>query len=112
MIAAIALVDWWTLPYLSLGILYLFPIMLAAGFLPRRALVAVGIACTALSDAFSSLDPEGRAIRLIFEALAFTGCGLFVSELARNHRLSLATQRRLRALVETSPAAIVRTGNG
>ena len=32
---AVALVDWWTMPYVSLGFLYLFPIMLAAGFLPR-----------------------------------------------------------------------------
>ena len=59
MIVAIALVDWWTLPYVSLGILYLFPIILAAGFLPRWALVVVGMVCAALSDAFSSLGPEG-----------------------------------------------------
>jgi len=32
-ILAIALVDSWTEPYVSLGFLYLFPIMLAAGFL-------------------------------------------------------------------------------
>jgi PAS domain S-box-containing protein len=56
---------------------------------------------------FSSLGPEGRAIRLISEGLAFSGCGLFFSELVRNRRLTLATQRRLHALVETSPAAIV-----
>jgi PAS domain S-box-containing protein len=107
LVAAIALVDWWTLPYVSLGFLYLFPIMLAAGFLPRRALVVVGIVCAGLSETFSSLDSEGRAIRLIFEALAFSGCGLFFSELVRNRRLTMATQRRLHALVETSPAAIV-----
>jgi hypothetical protein len=38
MIVVIALVDWWTTPYVSLGFLYLVPIMLAAGFLPRPAL--------------------------------------------------------------------------
>jgi hypothetical protein len=32
---AVALVDWWTMPYVSPGFLYLFPIMLAAGFLPK-----------------------------------------------------------------------------
>jgi len=31
----IAVVDWWARPYVSLGFLYLFPIMLAVGFLPR-----------------------------------------------------------------------------
>jgi hypothetical protein len=33
------------------------------------------------------------------------GCGLFVGELVRNRRLSLESQARLKALVETSPAA-------
>lgn len=107
MIAAIALVDWLTLPYVSLGLLYLLPIMLAAGFLPRPALVAVCIVCAALTEAFSSLEPAGRVSRLILETLALAGCGLFVSELLRSRRLSLETQDRLRALVETSPAAIV-----
>jgi PAS domain S-box-containing protein len=46
-------------------------------------------------------------MRLIFEMLALAGCGLFVAELVRNRRLSLKTQQRLKALVETSPAAIV-----
>ena len=46
-------------------------------------------------------------MRLIFVTLALAGCGLFVSEILRNRRLSLETQERLRALVETSPAAIV-----
>jgi len=107
MIVAIALVDWWTTPYVSLGFLYLFPIMLAAGFLPRTALVAVSVFCAVLSEVFSSLDPSGRVIRLIFEMLALAGCGLFVSELLRSRRLSSETKERLRALVETSPAAIV-----
>lgn len=107
MIGAIALVDWWTMPYVSLGFLYLFPIMFAAGILPRPAVLALGVLCAILSEAFSSLDPAWRASRLAFEALAFAGCGLFVSELLRNRRLNLQTQQRLRALVDTSPAAIV-----
>jgi len=106
-ILAIAVVDWWTAPYVSLGFLYLFPIMLAAGFLPRRALVALGVVCALLSETFSSLDPTGRVFRLIFTTLAFAGCGLFISELLRNRRLTREIQERLRALVETSPAAIV-----
>ena len=106
-VAAIALADWWTPSYVSLGFLYLFPIMLAAGFLPRAALVLVGVVCAGLSEAFSSLAPEGRAVRMLFETLALTGCGLFVSELLRNRRLNLETEVRLTALIETSPAAII-----
>lgn len=106
-VVAIAAVDWWTKPYFSLGFLYLFPIMLAAGFLPRWAIAAMGIACALLSERFSNLDPADAPIRLSFEALALAGSGLFISEVVRNRRLSLASQERVRVLVETSPAAIV-----
>ena len=106
-VLVIAAVDWWTKPYFSLGFLYLFPIMLAAGLLPRWAIVALGIGCALLSERFSNLDPADSKIRLAFEALALGGCGLFTSELLRNRRLSLAAQERIRVLVETSPAAIV-----
>lgn len=104
-ITTIALIDWLTKPYVSLGFLYLFPIMLAAGFLPRWLVVLLGAGCAVLSDAFSSL--ERSFVRLGFETLALAGCGLFVAELLRNRRLTLEAQERLRTLVETSPAAIV-----
>jgi PAS domain S-box-containing protein len=106
-VLAIAVVDWWTKPYFSLGFLYLFPIMLAAGFLPRWGIAILGIGCALLSERFSNLDPSDSTIRLAFETLALCGCGLFTSELLRNRRLSLSAQERLRVLVETSPAAIV-----
>ena len=106
-VLVVAIVDWLTKPYVSLGFLYLFPIMLAAAFLPRWSIALLGIVCAVLAELFSSLDPSGRVMRLIFEMLALAGCGLFVAELVRNRRLSLKTQQRLKALVETSPAAIV-----
>jgi PAS domain S-box-containing protein len=102
---AVAAVDWWTMPYVSLGFLYLFPIMLAAGFLPRWAIVLLGVSCAILAELFSSLN--NSFTRLSLETLALTGCGLFVAELVRNRRMTLEAQDRLRALVETSPAAIV-----
>ena len=106
-VLAIAVVDWWTKPYFSLGFLYLFPIMLAAGFLPRWAIVLLGLACALLSERFSNLDPSDASIRLGFEALALCGCGLLTSEVLRNKRLSFEANERIRILVETSPAAIV-----
>jgi len=106
-LAAIAVVDWWTKPYFSLGFLYLFPIMLAAGFLPRWTIVLLGIACALLTERFSNLDPADANIRFGFEALALCGCGLLTTEVVRNRRLSLEAEERMRALVETSPAAIV-----
>lgn len=104
-ILVIAVVDWWTKPYVSLGFLYLFPIMLAAAFLPRWVVVLLGAGCALLAEEFSSLAES--VVRLGFETLALAGCGLFVGELIRNRRLSLESQTRLKALVETSPAAIV-----
>src|SRR5580704_10123748 len=104
-VLVVAVVDWLTKPYVSLGFLYLFPIMLAAAFLPRWFVAALGAACAALAEAFSSLDES--FVRLGFETLALAGCGLFVGELVRNRRLNLESQERLKALVETSPAAIV-----
>ena len=106
-IITIAIVDWWTKPYFSLGFLYLFPIVLAAGFLPWWAIVALGIGCGLLSERFSNLDPADTHIRFGFEALALCGCGLLTSEFLRNRRLILENQQRIRVLVETSPAAIV-----
>ncbi len=104
-LVAIAGLDWWTKPYVSLGFLYLFPIMLAAGFLPRWVMALVGITCAVLAEEFSALPPSFT--RLSLETLALAGCGLFVGELIRNRRMSIEAQARLRALVETSPAAIV-----
>ena len=104
-VAIIAAVDWWTKPFLSLGFLYLFPIMLAAAFVPRWVVALLGVVCAVLAEEFSSLTESN--IRLCFEILALAGCGLFVGEMCRNRRLSLQLQDRLKALVETSPAAIV-----
>lgn len=104
-VAAVALVDWATYPYFSLGFLYLFPIIALAGFVPRWMVATMGVSCAILSEIFSSL--ERSYVRLAFEALALAGCGLFVAELVRNRRLSAESQQRLKALVETSPAAIV-----
>jgi PAS domain S-box-containing protein len=104
-ILLIAVADWWTKPFVAFGVLYLFPIMLAAGFLPRWVITFLGAFCAVLSEVFSSLDRS--PVRLGFETLALAGCGLFVAELVRNRRLTFEGRERLTALVETSPAAIV-----
>jgi PAS domain S-box-containing protein len=104
-ILVVAVADWWTKPYVAFGFLYLFPIMLAAGFLPKWIVALLGAGCAVLAELFGGLDPS--TVRLAFETLALAGCGLFVAELVRNRRLTLEAQERLKALVETSAAAIV-----
>jgi PAS domain S-box-containing protein len=105
MILVIASVDWRTSPYLALGFLYVLPIVLSAGFLPRWATVLLGLGCAVLAEAFGLADRS--FVRLVLEAVALSGCGLFVAELCRNRQLTLKVQERFRALVETSPAAII-----
>jgi two-component system, LuxR family, sensor kinase FixL len=104
-IAIVALVDWWTKPYVGFGFLYLFPIIFVAAYVPRWVVVLLAAACAILAELFSSLDPS--FVRLSFETLALAGCGLFVAEMIRNRRLTLQGEARLKVLVETSPAAIV-----
>jgi len=104
-IAIVAVVDWQTNAYVSLGFLYLFPIIFVAAFVPRWVVVLLAAGCAILAEVFSSLTPS--LVRLSFETLALAGSGLFVGELIRNRRLTLEGEAKLKALVETSPAAIV-----
>jgi PAS domain S-box-containing protein len=104
-ILAIAIVDWRTQAYVALGFLYMFPIMLAAAFLPRWLVALLGFACAGLAEVFSGLDQS--FVRLAFETVALAGSGLFVGELVRNRRISAEAEAKLETLVETSPAAIV-----
>lgn len=121
LIAAIAFADWLTKPYISLGFLYLFPIIIVGAFLSRAPTIGAALVCAVLQEAFSNL-PENEAIfRLVLSSIGFSGTGLFVSELLKNRRIvlehveALETEVKLRrdaedqlqVLVESSPAAIV-----
>ena len=121
LILTIAIIDWLTKPYISIGFLYLFPIMLIAAFLPRWQVVGVALICAILQELFSEL-PSGEAVtRLLMASAGFIGTGLFVSEIIRSRQMVLEhvneveTQSKLRQeaedelriLVDSSPAAIV-----
>jgi PAS domain S-box-containing protein len=120
-VAVIAVLDWKVKPNVSLGFLYVFPILVISLFATRGQIVAVATACGILREVLSPLSWDGdAAARLLMGLVAFLGAGLFVSELARNHRLAVehAAQLKrqidlreeiaedLRVLVESSPAAI------
>src|SRR3984957_12737673 len=102
--AIIAVVDWRTNAYVSLGFLYLFPIIFIAGFVPRWAVVLLAAGCAVLAEVFSSLAPS--FVRLAFVPLGLSGSGVFFADLIPNRRLTLEGQTRLLALGETAPAAI------
>jgi PAS domain S-box-containing protein len=121
LIAAVAVADWLTKPYISLGFLYLFPIMIMGGYLSRKQTVTVAFVCAFLQEAFSNLPRNDAIIRLVFSSAGFVGTGLFISELIRNRRIVLKhveelqgqvklrhdAEEQLRVLVESSPAAIL-----
>jgi two-component system, LuxR family, sensor kinase FixL len=114
LIAGIAVVDWWATHYISLGFLYLFPIIILGGFLSRTRIVGVALLCSILQEAFSNLPESEAVIRLVFSSVGFVGTGLFISEMIRNRRIVLRhseelqdAERQLRSLIESSPAAIV-----
>ncbi|MGD1081941.1 MAG: ATP-binding protein [Candidatus Sulfotelmatobacter sp.] len=119
--AAIAVVDWWATHYISLGFLYLFPIIIVGGFLSRPQIVGFALVCAVLQEVFSNLPENEAVVRLAFSSAGFIGTGLLISEMVRNRRIVLKhveeledqvklrrdLEEQLRALVESSPAAIV-----
>lgn len=121
LIAGIAIVDWQTKPFISIGFLYLFPILLVAGFLPRWQMILVSLACAVLQELFSELPSSEAIYRLLMASAGFIGTGLFVSEIIRNRQLALnhlaevenqigmrkEIEEQLQVLVESSPVAIV-----
>jgi two-component system sensor kinase FixL len=121
LVTIIATLDWATKPYISLGFLYLFPIIIVGGFLSRTQIVGTALACAVLQEVFSNLPENEALIRLIFSSAGFIGTGLLVSELVRNRRIVLQhveelesevklrhdAEDQMQILVESSPAAIV-----
>ena len=89
LIVAIAVVDWRTKPYISIGFLYLFPILLVAGFLPRWQITLVALVCAVLQEFFSELPPNEAITRLVMASAGFVATGLFVSEIIRNRAVTL-----------------------
>ncbi len=121
LIVLVAVLDWRTKPFLSLGFLYIFPILILAGVLRRWQLGLVALGCAALQERFSNLPSQEAASRMLFTAVGLAGMGLFLAELVRNRKLTLEHMREVEAetrlrldaeahlhmVIETSPAAIL-----
>lgn len=108
----------------SLGLLYIFPVVIAASVCSRIEVVGVALLCAAFRHLFIPiLGPHESALRFLLAFAAYLGAGLMVVELARNRRLAEAhaeeleketklrteAQEHLRQLAESSPAAIFTT---
>ena len=121
MVVTIAWVDA-RLPTITIGFLYLLPILFSAAALNGLQIVALAAICSVLREAFDPLQWSAGASGRIVTALAgFAMAGFFAAELnqrrrlLRNHlnELEVEAQRRLdaesqlRTLIETSPLAIL-----
>lgn len=121
----VAIVDWNSRHFISIGFLYLFPIMLISGVLKRWQIVAASAFCTVLQELYSDLPLDYAIPRLAFSWIGFAGTGLFLYELLRNRRMVVAhleeveeqsrqrqeAEEQLQMLVDSSPAAILTAGS-
>src|SRR5262249_49291970 len=75
LIALIAVTDWRVELNVTLGFLYLFPLVLLGTKLNWPSVIAVAIGCTVLSDRLDpfSAEMQGPRLLLIFLTLATTG---------------------------------------
>ena len=121
LIATIAYGDW-KIEEVSLGFLYVLPILMASASLRTWQIIALAIACAFLRESFSPMhQTAGSAIRVCIGAAGFALAGYFVSQLnqqrrsvlhhllerERQMRLRADAERQLQVVIETSPLGIV-----
>src|SRR5580658_6638740 len=122
LIAIIAIADWRADKDVTLGFLYLFPMLMVGSVLKRWQIGIVAALCTLLAEIFDSF--EWRAAsgipRDILVFAAFLGMGLFVYEVVRSRQAAQrhlnqiesesearrAAEEQLKVLVDSSPVAI------
>lgn len=118
----VAIADLIWLPNISLGFLYIFPILLASAFLKAWQIALYAFVCAVLREFLGPLPPSPETpLRVLFAWAAFVAIGLFVLEVSRRRRMMSAhvtelqeqialrreAQEQLTILIETSPAAIL-----
>ena len=121
LIAVIACADWKVIE-ISLGFLYIVPILLASATLRGWQILAVAVGCGWLREQFSPIHgTPGVVLRIAIGTAGFALAGYFVSELnlkrqqvtqhlrEREHQAKLRfdAERQLRVVIETSPLAIL-----
>jgi len=120
----IGLIAWWDslLPDVSIGFLYLFPVLFSAAAMNNPQILGVALLCAFLrkiSDPFG--DAPGAVERTGVAVASYAMAGFFVNAL--NHRRRLLTEhlaereeqirlrkeaeQQVRILIETSPLAIL-----
>lgn len=119
--ALIAYIDW-KVEEVSLGFLYIVPILMASATLPGWQILAFSVICGVLRELFSPIHPTpGATVRIFLGGAGFGLAGFFVSELNRKRhlaalhlegrehqmRLRMEAEQQLRVVIDTSPLAIL-----
>ena len=125
MIAAIAWIDA-LLPTMSIGFLYLLPILVSAAALSGAQIIGLAVVCSILREAFDPLEwTAGATGRIVAAGAGFAMTGFFITGLNQRRRLLQKhlgdlqaevrlrqdAESQLRILIETSPLAILTIGN-
>lgn len=121
-VAAIAAADATVAQNVSLGLLYLLPIMIVAGDLDTIEIFGAASVCTLLREQFGTI-PWGPDLvpRLTIAFVAYFGTGLLIREIERRRKAALlhaqqladeisrreAVEEQLRGLIDGTPAAIL-----
>jgi PAS domain S-box-containing protein len=121
LVAVIAYSDW-KVEEISLGFLYVLPILMASATLSGWQIVAIAATCALLREWFGPQHATpGAALRVCIGAAGFALAGYFVSQLNRQRRtvvqhlrereremeLRVDAERQLQAVIETSPLGIL-----
>ncbi|MBI4892998.1 MAG: PAS domain-containing protein [Acidobacteria bacterium] len=125
--ALVAYGDWRIGQTVSLGPLYLVPIVLLAFAGGRGELAILSVTCALCRTTFASqVSQVDEVIRFVLALAAYSGFGLFTHEILRNQRLirehldernrqqkiRQQLEEHLHALAESSPAAIFTLDEG
>jgi two-component system, LuxR family, sensor kinase FixL len=121
LIAVIAYSDW-KIEEVSVGFLYVLPVLMASATLRGWQILALAMVCSSLREWFSPLHGvPGASLRVCVGAAGFALAGYFVAYLNRQRRsvvahlrererqmqLRVEAERQLQVVIETSPLGIL-----
>ena len=119
---AITWMDWIVGDRVSLGVLYILPMMIGAVVFNTQETAIMAVVCALLRAwCDTPASPLEALVRFVFALLAYFVSGMFVMALVRNRQLVVEhlakiereqglrreVEEQLRVLVESSPAAIL-----
>lgn len=122
MVCILVILEWYFDFDFSLGILYIFPVMLAATVLTRGQILLAAIFCAYTRGLFTADETHlEHMLRFCMATIAYSGCGLLIYEISNSRRIVLthyahlrlekkrrrSAEEQLRLLANSSPAAIL-----